>query len=82
MRTMRKYLIILGSLIFPTIVFAHGMEDMIKEDTSISHQIEELSPFTHFGEEHWFAGTILIILWLSLAYTVYSLIERFNKPKQ
>ncbi|OGE84558.1 MAG: hypothetical protein A2846_02350 [Candidatus Doudnabacteria bacterium RIFCSPHIGHO2_01_FULL_49_9] len=78
---MKKYIIILGSLILPTIASAHGMEDMA-EDLSISHQIEELSPFTHFGEEHWFAGTILIILWLSLAYTVYSLIERFNKPKQ
>ena len=79
---MKKYLFILSSLIFPAIASAHGAEGIAEDGSSISHQIEEISPFYHFSEGHWLVSITLVVLWLSFVYVVYSLLEKFNKPKQ
>lgn len=79
-RRMTKYLMVIGSYILPVLVLANG-GDNHEEDISINHQIEELLPFEHFGEGHWFAFVLSIILWLSLIYAIFSLIQRFRGPK-
>lgn len=74
---MKKYLITLSAFILPFVTFAHGME--MEETNGIAHQLQELSPFEHFEEGHWVAFVLSAILWVSLVYTVYSLIKKFRK---
>lgn len=77
--SMKKYLIIISSFLLPFVALAHGME--VEEESGIGHQMEELSPFTHMGEGHYFAVAVSAILWVSLIYTIFSLTQKFRKPQ-
>lgn len=58
------------------LVYANGTHNGdLEEDTSIRHQFEELNPLHHFAENHVFAGIVLIVLWFSLFYLIYTLIQ-------
>ena len=74
---MKKYIFAIVTL-FPLAALAHGME--VEEESGIGHQMEELGPFAHMGEGHYYAAIVSAILWASLVYTVYSLVVRMKKP--
>lgn len=76
---MKKHLLTIMSLFLPIFTLANGSHT--EEDAAVSTQLQELLPFEHIEEGHWLAFTLSIILWLSLIYTIYSLIQKFNKTK-
>lgn len=76
---MKKYLITIGSFLLPLAAMAHGTHE---EDPSITHQLEELLPFEHLEHGHWFAVILSILLWASLVYAIYSLIQKIRKTQQ
>ncbi len=76
---MKKYILAM-SFLFPWAALAHGME--IGEESGLGHQMEELMPFSHMGEEHYYAVIVSVILWASLVYTIYSLLMKMKKPGQ
>jgi len=63
-----------------------GHDEMMEEMVSghsmggsgMTHQLQMILPFSHFGEGHWFAGIMLVLMWLSLVYVGYDL---FTKKK-
>lgn len=67
------------SLILPVLTLANGNHE--EGETAVSTQLQELLPFEHIEEGHWLAFILSIILWLSLIYTIYSLVQKFNKTK-
>lgn len=67
---MKKYYILLAGALLPLVTFANGTEE-----SGFGHQMRELSPFEHLGEGHWYAFVLSTVLWLSLIYTVYSLVK-------
>ena len=74
------FVVLLAALI--PLVLANGAHNTShEEDTSIGHQFEEILPFHHFGEAHAFAGLILILLWVSFFYMVYSIFQALRKEK-
>lgn len=74
---MKKYLITISSFLLPFVALANGTHE---ENPSVSHQLQELLPFEHLEHGHWFAVVLSILLWASLVYTAYSLIQKFKKP--
>ena len=60
----------------PISVLANGDH---AEETGIGAQLNELLPFEHIGEGHWVAFTLSLILWVSLIYTIYTLVKQFTK---
>ena len=80
MRIYKKIALIFGLLaLISPLVFAE-METM--EDSSVSDQFNELQPFSHLSEGHWFAFILSLLLWLSLIYTIYSLVQRLGNKKK
>lgn len=75
---MKKYLIAIGSFLLPLVALANGAHE---EDPSIIHQLEEFLPFEHLEHDHWFAVVLSVLLWASLVYTAYSLVQKFRKPQ-
>lgn len=73
---MKKYLITISSFFLPLVALANGARE---ENLSITHQLEEFLPFEHLEHGHWFAVVLSIILWASLIYTIYSLVQKFRK---
>jgi hypothetical protein len=53
----------------------HSMEG----EMGFSHQMQMILPFSHLQEGHWFAGIMLILMWLSLVYVGYQLTQKFKK---
>lgn len=51
-------------------------------EKGIGHELEGILPFHHFAEGHTFAGVMLILLWASLFYAFYSLIQLSRKKKR
>lgn len=76
---MKKYLLTIMSLVLPVLTLANG--DHTEGDTAISTQLQELLPFEHIEEGHWLAFALSVLLWISLIYTIYSLIQKISKPK-
>ncbi len=76
---MKNYLISSLSFLLPFIASAHGLDETVMEESGISHQLQELLPFVHMNEGHWFAVILSLILWASLAYTAYSLVKKLTK---
>lgn len=74
---MKKYLIGFIGYFLPLATFANGME----ENPSVAHQLEELLPFEHLEHGHWFAVILSVLLWISLVYTIYSLVKKTKKSK-
>ena len=70
---MRKYIIAFGGSILPFLALANGEHG--EEGSAFADQMNELLPMVHFGEAHYVAAIVSIILWLSLIYTVYSLVR-------
>lgn len=60
----------------------HVTNNAQEESPSIAQQVEELLPFEHLEQGHWFAIILSILLWASLVYAIYSLINKFRKPSQ
>ena len=68
--------------------FGHddGHDEMVEEMVSdhslhgsgFTHQLQMILPFSHFSEGHWFAGIMLVLMWLALVYAGYDL---FTKKK-
>lgn len=75
---MKKYFIALSSSLLPFIALANGSGE---EDTSIIHQLEEVFPLEHLEHGHWVAVVVSVILWLSLVYTVVSLIRKLTSSQ-
>lgn len=75
---MKKYFIAISGFLLPLVSMANGMHE---EDMTIGYQLGEMMPFEHFGEGHWFAAILSIIFWVSLVYTIYSLIQKFRKTQ-
>ena len=61
--------IIMGGALLPLVSLADGGGEF-------SHQLEEIFPFEHVGEGHWFAFIVLLILWISFIYNVYTFIKK------
>ena len=57
----------------PVAVLANGSHE---EEVGIGAQLNELLPFEHFGEGHWVAFILSVILWAALIYTVYTLVVK------
>ena len=75
---MKKYLITISSFLLPLVALANGAHE---EDPGIAHQLEEFLPFEHFEHGHLFAVILSVILWASLIYTIYSLVQKFRKTQ-
>lgn len=75
---MKKYLLAISSFFLPLMALANGAHE---EDPSIAHQFEEFLPFEHLEHGHWFAVVLSVILWTSLIYTIYSLVQKFRKTQ-
>jgi|TARA_B100001971_G_C17828151_1_gene352401 hypothetical protein len=54
-------------------------EHSMHEGAGISHQLQMILPFSHFAEKHWFAGIMLVFMWISLVYGVFSILKTFKK---
>lgn len=83
---MKKYIFVLSNLFLPIIAFAHE-EDMFNMDmhegTTFWDQLNELLPLMHIQEGHYITVVFLILMWVAVVYTVYSLVSKFRKaPKQ
>jgi len=76
---MKKYLIAISSFASPLIALAHGANE--EEPETVGQQLQEFLPFEHLGHGHWFAVVLSIVLWASLLYTVYSLIQKFRRSQ-
>ena len=76
---MKKHLIAINSFFLPLVALANGAHE---EDPGIAHQFEEFLPFEHLEHGHWFAVILSILLWASLIYATYSLVNKFRKPPQ
>ena len=70
-KNMKKYYFLLAGALMPLVTFANGTGE-----SGFGHQMRELSPFEHMGEGHWYAFVLSTVLWLSLIYTVYSLVKK------
>ncbi|MBI4094834.1 MAG: hypothetical protein HY435_01415 [Candidatus Liptonbacteria bacterium] len=74
---MKKYLIAISSFALPLVAIANGAHEEGSE--TVGQQLQEFLPFEHIEHGHWFAVILSILLWASLAYTAYSLIQKFRK---
>ncbi len=61
---------------------AHEELGAPKESENLSQQFRKFLPFEHLAESHWFAVVLSILLWASLIYTAYALIQKFRKTSQ
>lgn len=68
--------LMLGIMLMESFVYANGAHDGgAEEDTGIRHQFEETLPFHHFAENNIFGGIVLIVLWASFLYSIYTLTQ-------
>lgn len=82
MRTKLILVLIFGIMLTASFVYANGAHDGgVEEDLSIRHQFEDILPFHHFAESHIFAGIVLIVLWVSFFYLVYTLTQLLINKK-
>lgn len=72
---MKKVLIAMCGFL-PFIALAHGGAAM-EEELGLGHQMEELLPFMHYSEGHYFAMVFIVVLWAAFIYALYSLIKKF-----
>ena len=77
---MKKYFITASGFLLPLVALANGAHEEGPE--TVGQQLKEFLPFEHLEHGHWFAVILSIILWASLVYTAYSLINKFKKPPQ
>ncbi len=61
------------------LTLANGVHE---EDMSFGHQMEEMMPFMHMGEDHWLSALLSVVLWLAFFYTVYSIFKMLTKKKK
>lgn len=61
----------------PVTVWAAESEMM--QESGVVGQLKELLPFVHLQEGHWLAMIVSAILWASLVYTVYAIIQKVQK---
>ena len=54
-------------------------EHSMHEGSGMSHQLQMILPFSHFAEKHWFAGIMLVLMWLALVYAGYDLFAKKKK---
>lgn len=81
-RTKFVLFLIFSIMLMASFVYANGAHDGgVEEDPGIRHQFEEILPFHHFAESHIFAGIILIVLWVSFFYLVYTLTQLLINKK-
>ena len=58
---------------------ANGMHE---EEATVRAQLNELLPFEHLSEGHWFAFLLSTILWISLLYAIYSLVQLLMQKRK
>ena len=63
---MKKYLITISSFLLPLVALANGAHEEGPETVG----------------QQWFAVVLCVVLWASLIYTVYTLIQKFSKTSQ
>lgn len=76
---MKKFILSVASFFLPAVALAHNIP--IEEPSfadKLTEQLREFSPLEHWEEGHWFAVALSIVLWMSLAYVIYSSVK---KPK-
>ena len=69
---------LLAVLLLAALAFAHG-EEM---DMGIGSQLDEVSPLHHVAEGHALSGGILLVLWASFFFALYTLFIRFGRKKK
>jgi hypothetical protein len=55
---------------------SHDSGHSMSGESSLSHQLQMILPFTHLEEGHWLAGSLLFIMWISFIYVIFSFIKR------
>lgn len=76
---MRDFKIFIGIISFflPFVALANG--EQAEGPETVGQQLQEFFPFEHLEHGHWFAVVLSVVLWASLIYTAYALIQKFRK---
>lgn len=82
----KSFAIVLFVIAMSPLTLAHTGEQVTttghQEEAGLSHEFQDILPFHHFAEGHGFASVMLILLWASFFYTLYSIFRILSRGKR
>lgn len=85
---MKQIFLLIAAVLLGGIVVAHPLEFHLQQNTpldsgsDLEYEFRLTMPFAHFGEGHILTGSLLVVLWASLFYTLFSLAEPFFESRK